>query len=186
MGWAQKQATITLEEYLQGELQSELRHEYAYGRVYAMSGASERHNQLSLSLASRLLPAADRHGCRVFMSDMKLRIGQLVYYPDLMVCCDADDDDAYLKHRPCLIVEVLSPSTERIDRGEKLGNYLQLPSVKAVLLLAQDSLRAELWRRGANGQFDHEVHEQPEDLLQLPCPELTVSLAEVYARVRWA
>ena len=186
MGPAKSQPLITLSEYLDGELVSQVRHEYAHGRVYAMSGASERHNLINGNLFARLHGAAAEAGCRLFMSDMKLRIGELVYYPDLLVCCDPRDDDAYLKHRPCLIVEVLSPSTERIDRGEKLGNYLQLPSVKAVLLLAQDSLRAELWRRGANGQFDHEVHEQPEDLLQLPCPELTVSLAEVYARVRWA
>ncbi|MCU0755512.1 MAG: Uma2 family endonuclease [Xanthomonadales bacterium] len=186
MGWAQQHALITLEEYLQGELQSDIRHEYAHGRVYAMSGASERHNLIAGNLFARLHGAAANQGCRVFMSDMKLRIDQLVYYPDLMVCCDASDADAYLKHRPCLIVEVLSPGTERIDRGEKLGNYRQLPSVQAILLLAQDSVRAELWRRAADGGFVHEVHEHAEAVLALPCPELTVSLAEIYARVRWS
>lgn len=185
MGWAQQQASITLEDYLQGELQSDIRHEYAYGRVYAMSGASERHNLVAGNLFARLHGAAADQGYRVFMSDMKLRIDQLVYYPDLMVCCDAGDDDPYLKYSPCLIVEVLSPGTERIDRGEKLGNYQQLPSVKAILLLAQDSPRAELWRRGADGRFVHEIHQDVEAVASLPCPELTVSLAEIYARVRW-
>jgi len=185
MGLAKPQLLITLTEYLEGERVSEVRHEYAHGRVYAMSGASERHNLLSGNLFARLHGAAADAGCRVFMSDMKLRIGELVYYPDLMVCCDTADDDAYLKYRPCLIVEVLSPSTERIDRGEKLGNYLKLPSVEAVLLLAQDTICAELWRRQPDGGFAHEIHDRADSELTLPCPALSVTLAQIYARIRW-
>ncbi|MCU0754935.1 MAG: Uma2 family endonuclease [Xanthomonadales bacterium] len=185
MGLAKSQPLITLSEYLEGELVSQVRHEYAHGRVYAMSGASERHNSIALNLAVRLHGAAASQGCRAFISDMKLRIGELVYYPDLLVCCDPSDDDAYLKYRPCLIVEVLSPSTERIDRGEKLGNYLRMPSVEAVLLLSQEAMLAELWRRQPDGSFLHEIHDSPEAVLALPCPRLEVSLAAVYERVRW-
>jgi Uma2 family endonuclease len=185
MGLAKVQSMITLEEYLDGELVSQVRHEYAHGRVYAMSGASERHNVIALNLAVRLHGAAAAAGCRVFISDMKLRIGELVYYPDLLVCCDASDDDPYLKYRPCLIVEVLSPSTERIDRGEKLGNYLRMPSVEAVLLLSQEAMLAELWRRQPDGGFAHEIHDSADAVLSLPCPQLDVPLAEVYARIRW-
>lgn len=184
MGLAKSQPLITLSEYLEGERVSQVRHEYAHGRVYAMSGASERHNLIALTLAARLLAAADSRRCNVFMSDMKLRIGELVYYPDLLVCCDPSDDDAYLKYRPCLIVEVLSPSTERIDRGEKVGNYLRMPSVEAVLLLSQESVLAELWKRQPDGSFAHQLHDSADAVLSLPCPPLEVALAEVYARVR--
>lgn len=185
MGLPKSQPLITLSEYLDGELVSQVRHEYAHGRVYAMSGASERHNLINGNLFARLHGAAAEAGCRLFMSDMKLRIGELVYYPDLLVCCDPSDDDAYLKYRPCLIVEVLSPSTERIDRGEKLGNYLRMPSVEAVLLLSQESVQAELWCRQPDGSFQHEMHDSAAAVLSLPCPRLKVPLAEVYARVRW-
>lgn len=80
---------------------------------------------------------------------------------------------------------MLSPSTERIDRGEKLGNDLAMSSVQGVLLLSQESMLAELWRRRPDGSFSHEIHESPASMLALPCPAVEVPLADVYAQVRW-
>lgn len=100
------------------------------------------------------------------------------------VCCEASDDDADLKYRPCLIVEVPSPSTERIDRGEKLANDLRMPSVETVLLRLQEAMLAERWRRQPDGGFSHEIHERADAVRSLPCPPPELTLAEVRARVR--
>ncbi len=80
------------------------------------------HNGIALNLAAFLHGATRERPCRALVSDMRVAIDQVVYYPDLMVCCEADDSDPWLKRAPCLVIEILSESTERIDRGEKLHN----------------------------------------------------------------
>ncbi|MDZ7750214.1 MAG: Uma2 family endonuclease [Gammaproteobacteria bacterium] len=142
---------LTVPEYLEGERASEIRHEYIDGEVYAMVGASDRHGLIVNALAFALTPAARRGHCQLFTSDMKVRleIGDqtLFYYPDLLLTCDADDRERYYRARPCLIVEVLSETTERIDRREKLLAYQTLPSLREYLLVAQDERHVTVYRR---------------------------------------
>ena len=121
---------VSVEDYLAGELHSEIRHEYVDGQVYAMGGASDSHGLIVNALAFALTPAARKKHCQLFTSDMKLRLNiadkTVFYYPDLLLSCAPDDRQPYFRSRPCLIVEVLSDSTERIDRREKLAGLPDL------------------------------------------------------------
>ncbi len=105
---------ISVDEYMEGELHSEIRHEYVDGQVYAMGGASDSHGLIVNALAFALTPAARYKHCQLFTSDMKLRLNiadkTVFYYPDLLLSCAPDDRQPYFRSRPCLIVEVLSNS----------------------------------------------------------------------------
>ena len=171
------------QEYLDGERHSELRHEYIDGQVYAMTGASDRHGLILNALAYSMTPAARRKGCQLFTSDMKLRLEiggkTCFYYPDLLLSCDPQDRDPYFRRSPCTIVEVLSESTARIDRREKLLAYQSLPSLQAYLLVEQEARRVELYRRATDWRVEY--HDAGE--IWLDCLELALPLAEVYADV---
>ncbi len=121
MSVALQHACCTTAEYLDMEAESSVKHEYLAGEVYAMPGASERHNRIALNVAYRFRTAARGGPCGVYISDMKLRIQtqSSFYYPDVMLTCQADDDPPLYKTAPCIVVEVLSPSTAAIDRREK-------------------------------------------------------------------
>ena len=100
---------LTVEDYLEGEKTSSVRHEYVAGHLFARDGISARHNGIALNLATRLHSHLRGSQCRVFMSAVKARIEALdfFYYPDVMVSCDSEDRDEYFSNRPCLIVEVI-------------------------------------------------------------------------------
>jgi Uma2 family endonuclease len=174
---------VSVDEYVEGELHSEIRHEYINGQVYAMGGASDRHGLIVNALAFALTPAARRRHCQLFTSDMKVRLkiaGQDVfYYPDLLLSCDPADRDPYFRGRPCLIVEVLSESTERVDRREKMLAYQTLPSLQEYILVAQECKRVEVYRR-SNG-WQAECFES--GAIQLDCLESSVALEAIYADI---
>lgn len=142
---------LSVEAYLEGELHAEVRHEYLAGEVYAMTGASRAHNLIAGNLFTALHTHLRGGPCRVFMSDMKLRLRHAredyFYYPDLMVTCRAEDNARYWCEQPALIVEVLSESTERTDSREKLFAYQHIPALQEYVLLAQDRRGATLFRR---------------------------------------
>lgn len=177
---------LSIDEYLDGERASPIKHEYAAGHVFAMAGASERHNRIALNLGAHLHQATRKSDCVAFISDMRVRIDQVVYYPDLMVCCDPADNDAYLKHSPCLIIEVLSESTERIDRGEKLHNYRQINSLQAYVLVAQDTPRVEIYRRTSGPHWQFESYSAADESIELPCPPSRITLADIYERIEFS
>jgi len=141
----------SVEDYLNGELHSDIRHEFVGGQVYAVVGASDRHGLIVNAIAFALTPAARQRKCQLFASDMKVRLtiaGQeIFYYPDLVLSCDPNDRETYFREHPCLIVEVLSEATERIDRREKLLAYQTIPSLQEYILVAQDQPRLEIYRR---------------------------------------
>ncbi len=175
---------ISVEDYLDGELRSEVRHEYIDGQVYAMGGASRAHGQIVNALAFALTPAARKKACQLFTSDMKVRLtiaGKPVfYYPDLVVVCDPADREPYFVSRPCLIVEVLSESTERIDRREKFLSYQTLPSLQAYWLVAQDACRVEVFRR--NNDWQPECFVSGE--IPVDCLDTAISVDMIYQDIR--
>ncbi len=145
---------ISPQEYLAGEELSPIKHEYINGQVYAMAGASDAHVTIAGNLFALLRNHVRGSGCRVYMSDMKAKIetGNIFYYPDVMVTCDARDK-TWQNHKkyPCLIVEVLSDSTEAFDRGDKFANYQQLPTLQEYVVISQKRQRVECFRRNADG-----------------------------------
>jgi Uma2 family endonuclease len=142
---------LTIEEYLDGEKVGDVRHEYVAGAVYAMAGASGLHNLLALALAADLRQHLRGSACRTFMSDMKVRVRDAFYYPDLVVVCGPVDAGAYYQTAPTLIVEILSESTEARDRLEKRLAYQSLESLKEYVLVTQDKMRIEVYRRVGDG-----------------------------------
>lgn len=174
---------ISVEEYLAGEQHGNVRHEYLDGLIYAMTGASRTHGLIVNAIAFALTPATRRKHCQLFTSDMKLRLEiggkTLFYYPDLLLTCDPKDNDAYFSHSPCLLVEVISPSTARIDRREKLLAYQTLPSLEAYLLVEQDIQRVELYRRSNNWCVETFEHGE----VPLPCLDTTLAVTDIYADI---
>ena len=130
---------LSVTQYLNAEQHSHVKHEYINGEIYAMGRASGRHSLVALDLAG-LLSAHLPDQCQVFITDMKVyiraQIGEMFYYPDVLVSCAEDDRAPYYREKPVLIAEVLSPSTERIDRYEKLHAYRQIPSLQEYPLIA--------------------------------------------------
>lgn len=130
---------ISIDEYLDGETRTEIKHEYLDGEVVAMGGASAKHGLVAGALHAALIPYARRQGCQLFIADMKVRVDHAdqtyFYYPDLLLACDPQDREPYYRRRPCMVVEVLSPSTERIDRREKLFAYQTITSLHEYLLV---------------------------------------------------
>ena len=153
---SQREYYISPEEYLEGEKVSQIRHEYIDGQVYAMAGGSDAHVTISLNFSMLLRNHLRGSGCRVYIADMKAQIDAInrYYYPDVMVTYDARDREfEYFKCHPCLIIEVLSDSTEAFDRGKKFADYRHLESFREYVLIAQDTMSVECFRRNDEGRW---------------------------------
>lgn len=184
---AQTATRVSVADYLAGEQQTEIRHEYLAGDVVAMGGASDRHGLIAGALYAHLFPYARAKGCQLFIADMKVRIDHAgdswFYYPDLVLSCDPTDrESAYYRRAPCLLVEVTSPSTERIDEREKLLAYRLLPSLREYLLLRQDRRQADLYTRSAAGS-DWQHQRLTDGSVSSQCLQAEVALADIYADV---
>jgi Uma2 family endonuclease len=179
---AREIALMSSEEYLARENDGAWRHEFVNGAVYAMVGTSDRHNVIALNLASELLRHLPER-CQVFANDMKVQVRQAAdhrfYYPDVFVSCAPSEMGRYTREEPLLVAEVLSPSTERVDRGEKFEAYTALPSLDEYALIAQDRRRVEVFRRSTG--WRREVVESEGEVL-LASVGLTLPLAALYRR----
>ena len=179
---AQSLDRITEQEYLDGEKLNDIKREYTDGYVYVMAGVSKRHNTISLNIMMSLRDASRKTPCAVYCSDVKVRVAETksYYYPDVVVGCDVDDTDDYYLEKPCLVVEVLSESTQKRDRPEKLLSYMNVPTLKAYLLVEQDKPEVELFYRKKAGDWWVESFEGLDAVLKLACPEMELTLAEIY------
>lgn len=176
---------ISVEDYLSGEPLSEVRHEYIAGQVSAMAGASRNHNFVAGQCYATLLTHLNGSPCRPYIGDVKVRLlvnqKDIFYYPDVVVGCDPrDTHDHYLKF-PKLIIEVLSESTQRLDRLEKFSNYITLDSLEEYVLLAQDKPEVTLFRRRTG--WSQEIYSGLGARIILESVDLTISLAEIYQNV---
>ena len=142
---------ITVEQYLEHEQKQDKRFEFVNGYVFAMVGASRRHNLLTSTLNRLLGNHLEGTSCHVYVSDMKVKAGkasdEIFYYPDVMVACSRDYQDRYVEHKPKLIIEVLSPNTEKNDRLNNLEAYTQIPSLEEYMLVEQRDMKIDLYRR---------------------------------------
>jgi Uma2 family endonuclease len=179
---ALKKRLLSEVDYLAGEEDGEVRHEYLAGEVYAMSGASARHN----TICCNLLAALHRHlagsPCRVFMSDLKVRLKVLddtcFYYPDVMVACRPEDSASHFREQPCVLVEVMSATSERTDRREKLLAYREIAALEEYVLIAQDKSEVIVYRRAAGWASERPA---AEGSLNLQSLSFSLPLAALYA-----
>jgi len=187
MSGPKPQFYISVAEYLASEKDSPVRHEYVDGQMYAMAGASDRHNRIALNLASRLNDHLNGEPCEVFIADMKVVVDPVVYYyPDVVVTCDPPGSDPYVRTQPHVVIEVVSPSTERIDRHEKLFAYRRVPSVQEYVLVLQDRMQVEVYRRQSGEEWAREIFTQPEEHVHLASVSFTLSVSDMYRNVRWS
>ncbi|MDW8323133.1 MAG: Uma2 family endonuclease [Burkholderiales bacterium] len=176
---------LTEAEYLQAEAASPVRHEYVAGEVYALSGGSLRHNRITLNLAVGLMSRLQGKPCQIFVSDVRLKVAaaDAYYYPDLLVVCGARGrlaDATQTVEDPVLIVEVLSPASEVIDRREKLAAYRRLASLREYALVSQDARRVEVYRRSGDIGWLYLDYAGVE-AVEFASVEVTLPLAELYA-----
>jgi Uma2 family endonuclease len=177
---------LTVDEFLDMEEASPTKHEYVVGQVYALAGATERHNRIAGNIFGHLWTAAGDGPCRVYGSDMRVRIGDdAVYYPDVQVVCDPADTEQMYTSSPCLIVEVLSPSTKSIDLREKLILYRGIKSLRAYVIVFRDEMRAIRHYRAEKDAWFDALH-GPDGAVPFPCPELTLAVTEIYRGVSLA
>jgi Uma2 family endonuclease len=189
MSVLRKKSYLSEAAYLEFEEESHIKHEYVEGDVYAMAGASERHNLITGNLFFHLRSARGKNsGCKIFTSDMKLRLenGHFYYYPDVMLSCEKDDNEEFYKEKPCLIAEVLSKSTARIDQKEKWQTYQNIPSLRYYLLVDSRQKKVDYFRR--NELNDWIYGELTDDeILTIECENFTATLmlADIYEEVNF-
>ena len=178
-----RQRHLSVDDYLAAEDGAEIRHEYIDGELYAMTGASDRHGLITLNLGAFLRPLLRGTPCQLFANDMKVRLRiadqEIFYYPDLLLSCDPDDRETYYRRHPCLLVEVLSDSTARLDRREKFLAYQTIPSLQEYLLIEQDRRAVDIHRR-AHGWALERITEGG---VRLECLDVEVSLETLYEDV---
>ena len=175
--------TISVTDYLAGELDSPIKHEYISGAVFAMVGARNAHNLIAgnafLAFGTRLRGKT----CRPFNSDTKIRIRMIdhvrFYYPDMSVVCQPNALSDTFQDQPVVIVEVLSESTRRLDDGEKRDAYFMIPSLTHYILLEQDSIVAVVYQR-VGQRFERHEFTNLDDVITLDDLSLSLPLREFY------
>ena len=175
---------ISPEEYLEGERRSEIRHEYVYGSVYAMAGASDDHNRIAGNIFGELRERLRGRKCEAFINDVKAKVlptSDVYYYPDVMVVCDSADNAEYFRERPTVVVEVISPDTERTDRREKALAYRDIPSVQSYVIVEQDRIEMTILRRSEVG-WKTETLQGRNEILRLPEIGVDIPLERIYER----
>jgi Uma2 family endonuclease len=185
-----KTTYLTPEEYLAIERQNEYKSEYIDGEMVAMTGASRRHNIIAVNITSSLDRQLTGRPCEIYANDMRVRIAsrrEYAYaYPDVVVVCgEPQFEDGHLDTllNPTVLVEVLSESTERYDRGKKFSFYRAIGSLAEYVLVAQDEYRIEQYVRQPDGRWMLSDHRLPEDVVNLASIQCDLALRDVYKKV---
>jgi Uma2 family endonuclease len=179
---------MTQEEYLAAERQAETKSEYFVGEVYAMSGASEEHNLIVTNLIAALATQVRGGPCRVYPSDMRVKVeaGGLYTYPDVGVVCGKsrlEDEHFDTMLNPTVLIEVLSPSTEHWDKGQKAELYRRLSSLRELLLVAQDKPEVLRYHRQSERDWLLTEFRGLDQKVELPSIGCTLALADIYLHV---
>jgi Uma2 family endonuclease len=185
VGISQQPQKMTIEEYLTWEPLQELRYEYDNGEVFAMTGGTIPHNDIALNFYRTLYPHLRAMGCRVNVSDVKVQVTPKspYYYPDVIVSCDPQDQNARkFIQNPKIIAEVLSPSTASRDRGEKFTNYLKMPSLQEYLLIDSEKISVERYCRGEGKMWLYYPYIEG-DMITLSSIEFEMAIAQLYEGV---
>lgn len=185
MDSAIRQSTAGVAEYLASEERGEVRHEYLGGVLHAMAGASAAHNAIVLNIGAELRAKLRGGPCRVFVSDFKVHLQiageNFFYYPDVVITCHERGIEKYFLRFPTVVFEVLSETTEAIDRREKLTNYRQTTTLEEYVLVAQDRREVIVHRRPDG--WAPQVITAPEAELKLPSLQVALPLTRIYEDV---
>jgi Uma2 family endonuclease len=172
-------------EYLEWEEHQELKHEYIDGEVFAMTGGTIPHSLIAVNITGILKNHLRDSSCRTYSSDAKVAVSEKgpFYYPDVTVSCDERDKQAikFIQH-PCLIIEILSPSTEVYDRGEKFKSYRQIKTLKEYVLINADKINVECFRLNDRGFWELHTYEEWEEL-ELTTANISIPMSIIYEDV---
>lgn len=178
---------LTPVQYFAWEEQQLCRHEYINGEVYAMSGGTQNHSRISLKVAALLDSHLSNGNCRVFNSDCRVNlVGTNDYiYPDASVSCDRRDNASvqYITY-PCLIVEILSDSTEAYDRGNKFFRYRQNPQLQDYVLVSSHDIAIDLYRKSENGRWEI-INYRAGDIVELQSINLSFPIEQAYRGINF-
>jgi Uma2 family endonuclease len=183
---------LTMEEYLQYEETSQQKHEYFQSEIFAMAGAGDRHNIISINLVGELRAQLKGKPCRPFGSDFRIHIPEntLFTYPDISIVCKKflqDDKEKstlsrYLNpaRQPSIIIEILSEATKNYDRGDKFKLYRDIPALREYILIDSEAIGIEVFRINANGHWELEEYKSIEEALHSPMLTMSIPLREIY------
>lgn len=177
---------LTAEQYLQGEATAEYKHEFMDGEVWAMVGASDAHVSIAGNLFFLLKQSLKDQPCRAYFSDMKVKIEQAdaFFYPDVLVTCASKDrDNRLFKQHPVFIAEVLSPGTERFDRGKKFAAYRQLDSLQYYWLIDSQKKSVDCYERADAGDWLLRSYSDDQVRLSIASLQLEFTLDQLYEEV---
>jgi Uma2 family endonuclease len=182
----------TIEEYLEMERASTVKHEYYQGEIFAMAGASDRHNWMFTNIFGELCIQLKGNPCRPNGSDMRMHIPEntLYTYPDIAIYCgDTDEKDNPEEDtitEPTIIIEILSPSTRAYDLGTKFNLYKDIPTLKEYILIDTESIEVKAWRINAHNQWHPEEYKTLHKSVQIPTVGISLSMQDIYRGTRLA
>lgn len=175
---------MSVEDYLKSEKLSSIKHEFVEGEIFAMAGSSDNHNFIAGDIYAALLLHLRSSICQPFFGDIKVRVRQDVYYyPDVLVSCEQNPENPHFRNNPILIIEVVSKSTERIDRMEKVFAYQQLSSLQEYVVIDQYRMEVQVHRRQENGGWITYFFTERDDIVEFTSVDLQIPLPEIYRRV---
>lgn len=175
-------------EYVTLENEAQTKSEHINGEIYAMAGGGIKHAKIGGNVYAALHNQLRGKPCEPFNSDLRVEVSETeaTFYPDVSVACpplEPSPDDAYALANPAVLIEVLSPSTEKFDRGERWTHYQRMTSLRDYVLISQDKMRLEHYARQSDNRWLLSVYEKPEDVALLQGVDCTLKLEEVYERV---
>ena len=180
-----KKNKLTPEEYLEWESNALQKHEYYRGELFAMAGASVRHNVIAKNLMIGIGVRLQGKQCQPYGSDLRIHIPEntLFTYPDISIICrdivEEETNDDYTIE-PAVIIEILSPSTKGYDRGEKFRLYRDIPTLKEYILIDSESIAIEAFRINASGHWELEEYKSLNEVLPIPVVDITIPLHDIY------
>lgn len=176
---------FTIDEYLRFEKDSPEKHEFFQGEIFAMSGASNRHNLIFSNLFTGIGIQLKGKPCKPFGSDMRIYVAEntLFTYPDISIICGEivsapmDEDTAT---QPTVLIEILSPSTRNYDSGGKFKLYRDIPTLKEYIMVDSEAIGIEAFRLNSSGHWELEEYKLIAETLQIPCLQVSLPLVDIY------
>ncbi|MDM8550557.1 Uma2 family endonuclease [Desulfobacterales bacterium HSG2] len=179
---------ITPEEYLAMEREAEIKSEYVDGEIFAMAGASRKHNQISANIVRILGNQLLERPCSVYVSDMKVKAekAENYFYPDIVISCEEEefeDDEEDILLNPIVIIEILSDSTEAYDRGKKFANYQRIDSFVEYILISHNFCRVEKFMRRDDKTWIYSAFRNMDEVVQIDSAMCELPIAEIYKKM---